>query len=352
MVGFIKNKTRIWFFEDNKCLGGFDFQYCNFYGSFKKPVANKPKFFAGEPKNEMDTATLIWRNACNNAYEVQKDKLIATTEVYISFIERCAAVGILAGAAFPSIAFQQVFPKIKLDKNFVETWNKEMGEGVELNQNSYDFFLRLQEAKELRASYPPAIVEIIVEIKTRSPQFIKQTIDALAHIVQKHHLYFLPNSTEKLISWAKMKLELNEPLNCGQSFFLDYNTTERRYNAHLNKKTDDEIRANNDLPYLYYKDSDWIVKPLLSAEDFHREAKQQHNCVERIFMEPVQKGRTHVISVRLAVKPDRSYITCEVKNGKIEQWLTANNTEPPKSCNNIKRTLASQFMKGWKEFGR
>ena len=114
----------------------------------------------------------------------------------------------------------------------------------------------------------------------------------------------------------------------------------------------EEIRANNDLPYLYYRDDDWIVVPLLSAEDFHREAEQQHNCVERIYMEQVQKGRTHVISLRLACRPDRSYITCEVKNGKIEQWLTANNTKPPKSCDKIKHKLALQFMKGWTEIGR
>ena len=50
-------------------------------------------------------------------------------------------------------------------------------------------------------------------------------------------------------------------------------------------------------------------------------------------------------------------ICCEimnekVKNGKIEQWLTANNTKPPKSCDKIKHKLALQFMKGWTEIGR
>lgn len=352
MVGFVKNKTRVWFFEDNKCLGGFDFQYCNFYGSLKKPVANKPKFFAGEPKNEMDTATLIWRSACNNAYDANNGVINPLAEECVSFIERCAAVGILAECCCPSPAFQKIFPKIKLDKTFVDTWNKTMGEGVELNQNSYAYFLHLQAAEELRASYPPVVSVIIVEIKTRFPEFTKKTLDALARIIQKHHLYFISNSTEKLISWVKMKLEMNEPLSCDQSFFLDYNTTEKRYNAYLNEKTDRDIHANNDLPYLYYKDSDWIVEPLLSAEDFHREAQQQHNCVERIYMEQVQKGCTHVVSVRQTSRPDRSFITCEVKNGKIEQWLMANNTHPSKSCNNIKRTLASQFMKGWKELGR
>lgn len=353
MVTFLKDKTYIWFIEDNKTLGGFDFQYCKYYGARKTSVANKPKFFAGDPKNEMDAATLIWRNACNNAYEVEKDGVKnAFRNSCVSFIERCAAVGILAECCSPSPAFQKIFPKIKLDKTFVETWNKTMGEGVELNQSSYNYFLNLQAAEKMRANYPPIIAAIIVEIKTRFPEFTKKTLDALARIIQKHHLYFVSNSIKKLISWAKMKLELNEPLSCDQSFFLDYNTTEKRYNAHINEKTDKEIYDNNNLSYLYYQDSDWIVVPLLSAEDFHREAHQQHNCVERIYMEQVQKGRTHVVSVRQAYRSDRAYITCEVNNGKIQQWLTANNTRPPKSCDDIKHTLALQFMKGWKELGR
>ena len=137
MVEVQKNKGSIWFFEDNKCLGGFDFQYCNFYGSLKKPVANKPKFFAGEPKNEMDTATSIWRSACNNAYDAYMMGVSnPLTDKCVSFIERCAAVGILAKCAYPSNFFQKIFPKIKLDKNFVEAWNKDMGEGAELNETN------------------------------------------------------------------------------------------------------------------------------------------------------------------------------------------------------------------------
>ena len=353
MVEVQKNKGSIWFFEDRRMLGGFDFQYCIFYGSRGTSVSNKPKFFAGEPKNEMDTATLIWRSACNNAYDAYKMGVSnPLTDKCVSFIERCAAVGILAKCSCPSDFFQKIFPKIKLDKNFVETWNKDMGEGAELNETNYLLFSRLQETKELRASYPPAIASILVEIKTHFPDFTKQNLDALVCVIQKHHLYFVPNSIEKIISWAKMKIEMNEPLNCKESFFLDYNTTEKRHYAYVNRRVSEEICANNDLPYLYYRDDDWIVAPLLSAEDFHREAEQQHNCVERIYMEQVQKGRTHVISLRLACRPDRSYITCEVKNGKIEQWLTANNTKPPKSCDKIKHKLALQFMKGWTEIGR
>lgn len=342
MVEVRKNKSEIWFFENERMLAGFDFQCCVFYGSRGTSVSNKPKFFAGEPKNEMDTATLIWRAACNNAYEVK-----ANNEC-VSFIERCAAVGILAKCNTPFTFFQE----IKLDKNFVESWNEVMKEGAELNRNNYLAFLHLQEIKKLRVSYPHAIATILIEVQTRFPEFTKQNLDALAHVIQKHRLYFVNNNVEKIISWAKMKMELKEPLSCKESFFLDYNTTEKRYRAYINKRVDEEIHANNDLPYLYYCDSDWIVVPLLSAEDFHREAQQQHSCVERIYMEQVHKGRTHVISIRMACQPDRSYITCEVKDGKIEQWLAANNTKPPKSCDKIRLKLALQFMKGWMKIGR
>lgn len=340
MVEVQKDKSVIWFFEDRRLLAGFDFQHCVFYGSHKTSVANKPKFFAGKPKNEMDTATLIWRCACNNAYEMR-----ASNEC-VGFIERCAAVGILTKCDF--IFFQE----IKLDKDFVKSWKESMGEGAELNRNSYLNFLYLQKIKEIRASYPPAVATILAEIRTRYSEFTKQDLDALAHVIQKYHLYFVRGNIEKIVLWAKMKIRMNEPLSCKESFFLDYNTTEKRFLARINKKTDEEIYANNNLPYLHYRDSDWVVVPLLSAGDFHREAQQQHNCVERIYMEQVRKGLTHVVSLRLACQPDRSYITCEVKNGKIMQWLTANNTKPPKSCDGIKHKLEAQFMKGWMEIGR
>ena len=97
MVEIQKNKGSIWFFEDRRVLGGFDFQYCIFYGSRGTSVSNKPKFFAGDPKNEMNTATLIWRSACNNAYDAYKMGVSnPLTDKCVSFIERCAAVGILA----------------------------------------------------------------------------------------------------------------------------------------------------------------------------------------------------------------------------------------------------------------
>ena len=170
MVEIQKNKGSIWFFEDNKCLGGFDFQYCIFYGSSGTSVLKKPKFFVGEPKNEMDTATLIWRSACNNAYDAYKMGMgNPLTDKCVNFIERCAAVGILAKCSCPSPFFQKTFPKIKLDKNFVETWNKDMEEGAELNETNYLLFSRLQKTKELRASYPPAIAAILVEIQTHFP---------------------------------------------------------------------------------------------------------------------------------------------------------------------------------------
>ena len=78
-----------------------------------------------------------------------------------------------------------------------------------------------------------------------------------------------------------------------------------------------------------YENDTFVVKPLLTKEDFHKEGEAQRNCVERLYMEKVYEGHTHVVTVRLKTNPDKSYITCEVtNNGLIYQYLAFGNETP------------------------
>ena len=47
------------------------------------------------------------------------------------------------------------------------------------------------------------------------------------------------------------------------------------------------------------------------------EASHQSNCVERMYMDAVAEGKTHVVVVRYKNNPTDSFITCEVDNRGI-----------------------------------
>lgn len=88
---------------------------------------------------------------------------------------------------------------------------------------------------------------------------------------------------------------------------------------------DDILRMNNDKPYLHYEDDNYIVIPLTSRAMFHAEGTAQDNCVERLYMRMVANGETNVVAIRKKSDPDKSYITCEVRNGQIYQYLYSHN---------------------------
>ena len=92
----------------------------------------------------------------------------------------------------------------------------------------------------------------------------------------------------------------------------------------LKNHYNDGLKKHNDLSWLYYENDKFIVKPLLTKEEFHAETQAQHNCVERIYMERVFNGVTHIVVVRKKDQPDTSLITCEVSNDRnIIQYLKA-----------------------------
>ena len=58
-----------------------------------------------------------------------------------------------------------------------------------------------------------------------------------------------------------------------------------------------------------------------TTEEFLDEARQQDNCVARMYLPRVVDDRTNIVFIRRLDDPTKSYITCEVYNGYIEQYL-------------------------------
>lgn len=139
--------------------------------------------------------------------------------------------------------------------------------------------------------------------------------------------------------YGSVKITPNVLSNMGHLYALEKEWKDKHYNEVLNN--------NNNCPWLYYEDETYIIRPILTREGFHEEGESQHNCVERLYMEKVYKGQTHVVTVRKKTNPNKSYITCEVTNdGSIWQYLLACNSSPRDTADiALKKTYAEHIKR-------
>lgn len=79
---------------------------------------------------------------------------------------------------------------------------------------------------------------------------------------------------------------------------------------------------------LTFEMGDYCVVIPQTSEDFKREADAQHNCVFSSYLSMVLDGETHVVFVRRKDALDKSVVTCEVRNGFINQFLERWNARP------------------------
>lgn len=153
-------------------------------------------------------------------------------------------------------------------------------------------------------------------------EFIEGMI--LRGIHEKIFMEYSTGNTYALIirEWYKMVVELQDKLEVKHNILTNYAILRYIYQEYKNTHYDELLKKHNDLSWLYYEDEQFFIRPLLTRAEFHDEAEQQQNCVERLYMERVYAGTTHVVQVRLKETPSKSYITCEVDNrGKIIQFL-------------------------------
>jgi hypothetical protein len=126
-----------------------------------------------------------------------------------------------------------------------------------------------------------------------------------------------------------------------KNFMITMAHAEHLYDNYKVEKMNDLLTKYNDIPQLYYENDTYIVRPLLSREDFHAEAEAQDNCVERLYMEKVANGRTHVVTVRKKNTPNVSLITCEISNDmRIIQYYAKYNATPNGAEAQFKKELA------------
>lgn len=161
-----------------------------------------------------------------------------------------------------------------------------------------------------------------------SKDFIKGMIMRGVH-EKVFHQYASYTFTQVIENWYRDCVALGYKVEVKHNILTNYAILEYLYEEDRTKNCDKHIMEFNNLPCLYFENNDYIVRPLLSKEEFHVEATAQRNCVERSYMERVADGTTHIVAVRKKSAPDVPYITCEVTNqGVIRQYLRKFNNLP------------------------
>ena len=114
-----------------------------------------------------------------------------------------------------------------------------------------------------------------------------------------------------------------------KNFIVTICKTHHIYDNWKKEHMNDNLKQHNDLKELYYENGIYTVYPLTTAEQFHEEATAQDNCVERLYMERVAQGLTHVVVIRRKDSPEKSLVTCEISNDwRIIQYYAKYNRTP------------------------
>ena len=115
-----------------------------------------------------------------------------------------------------------------------------------------------------------------------------------------------------------------------EDFFRSFINLKREYE--MRRKEIDAVAIvhnyANKREALSFEDENFMVVIPQTRDDFKAEADAQHNCVYSMYLEKVINGDTHVVFVRRKDNPTRSLITCEVRNGRIVQFLEKYNRSP------------------------
>lgn len=89
----------------------------------------------------------------------------------------------------------------------------------------------------------------------------------------------------------------------------------------------------------FYENDEYIVIIPKEEKEFIKESSQQNNCVYNCYYRNYVKGNCDIVFIRKKEEIDKSYVTCEIRNGKIVQYLAKNN-----------RPIKDDFRKEYEEF--
>jgi len=255
--------------------------------------------------------------------------------------ERLASVGLYTSEH--EILFNSDYPFPNLKKDFVEYLKTYFG--GELSRYAQDKFIYCQmpEYQMLNDSNKSTINCMI---RYENPYPIDWAIKAILRLQLEDYGYAFNDFTMMLGRYYSQCKQLGQETPAiTKNFLITICKTAHMYQIWKNQHMNENLKKYNDLKELYYENDTYIMYPLLTADQFHAEAEAQSNCVERLYMEPVSRGETHVVVIRKKSDPEQSLVTCEIGNNwKIIQYRAKWNQTPNEPEMTFRKELYSYLQ--------
>lgn len=337
-----KVQSKVFFFLNEVVVARFNFATLSFCDDKGQPTPIIPDCFR---KTTVEGG--IWCYAVKWWCQNRNIRSSSRLALEMSSIEKAGAVGIkLVPAGF----LTQELELLHFDKDFValvkEVNHKDVNGLLLLSRGVFTIIAEKTRRKNYeKRGYSATFIDILFENGNMFDEAPNKEIHELWHLYQHHSLYLLGKyqRVNFIVYWWNLAHTLNEPLFIRSSPIVAIYERKARAILKKNDMLSPAIKKYNDLPQLYYEDDEYFVRPLISAQEFHDEATQQNNCVERLYLEDVAKNKTHVVVLRRKSNPSQSFITIEVNREclMVIQYLAKNNANPPAEI--------EPFMRAYKE---
>lgn len=351
MSAIIKNKNIIEFQLSETKTYRYDVNSGILYGLRQKPLKNIPADIVDMVNDQSRTSNLIYYLACGFG---QNEKERFANAKTASFFDRLDTAGFPMLSDYFSTYYIPTFEKHfkEIRKEFIEEEKP-----IRLLHNrlrDYDFSDWLEEnGLKIDDHFTQDMASFL-----KSCNYPKKWIPRLAYYLCKDGLWNFFSDTSpytlqtKFHSFIQMMEAMGRTPEKG-SFIRQYSEIKTEYD--LKKEEFDNILLNknqsahaNALNFSY--DDFEVVIPLTSTE-FINEGENQSNCVARVYLPKVLRGETNVVFVRKKGALDTSYITCEVCEGKIKQFLLRYNESVATGSPEAKfyKAYAEHLSKNWGE---
>ena len=329
---FIKERNFIAAYEDGIKMGAWNITTGQFIGKRGLPVKSVPVCFNYDnlPCNryDMNNSDLLGY-AVRKFREWMADGWKRYNTTNGARMEQLLSVGLLPDD------FNTLENDLILNKKIIK-YIKDECRGVYLSNRVNDYITRLEYQSYLDTlpEWAADVFMRLIRIKELPIDYVKS---ALKRIINEHVYSFwgrtsctnTSNIVNMVSEYYKISMQLYDKVELDHNFLTKYAILKYLQEEYKNKHYNEGLSKANDKPWLYFEDEEYFARPILTKEDFHFEGENQHNCVERLYMERVYNKNTHVVSIRLKRAPKETCITCEVDNhGRIIQYLGRCNSHP------------------------
>lgn len=371
-----KNFYRFTNIEDNKTYS-LDTNTGLFYSPTGKAIKSMPKGFGKYLDNQRTNNPVMYLltrvrnsprhyNLYESGYTIRTMTPFAEPQIvkYINLCDRLASIGYQTdtrGARWDDFDMDKldfIADNFAAFANYYRT-HEDCGIRDFITENAFDIFVKKTHLDAPRYHLDNEeihqVYDILNERQGRYKEMFIKYLDVIAYFVGRGLVEYYDGSTwttaDKLEKFFALCEKVNrEPQK--EDFYRQYVNLSREYK--IRKRQLDEAalvkHQNEHKDALTFEDENFIVVIPTTEKEFSDEADAQHNCVYSSYFPRVVDGNTNVVFVRKKNFPTVSYITCEVRNGYIQQYLFRYNSWVGADCvaeNNFRKAYEKHLHENW-----